>query len=278
MGKTGFAQPDAPGFTGNKNARNKFLRKKFTRTWDAQNTGRSPGRPDAMLDPVGSTGGPNSRVATQDPSSERGGSGSGGGAMGNDNSASSVQDLTTPMTGFASQYAPGLTDILYSDPRIMVRDKLKSMGYNTDSGIMDLIGNDADALQYLAMLSGGAQPGSLNSQEDNQFINFAGDWTKNAVTPGGGSMDSSGLMQTILDAPGGSALAAALAGGTPQEQAAMLNNMVQAAAGGMTPLMQRVLGNVMQDRTDDWLSTQAKGENSTLADYLQRGGNGILGR
>ncbi len=272
--------------TGYKKARKAGLQRRFTQTWDdlinSKRTANAPIQPgDSVFSAAGTPSSPNNRYASAGGTgSSSGGSGSGGSGSGTGGTGSSGDPAgTSKFTGTASQYAPGLTDILYQNPEIFVRDTLKSMGYNADSGIMDLLGNDAGNLQALAMLTGGSQPGSLNSQENNEFINFANDWVKNSVTPGGYGIDSSQMLQTILDSPDGSALAAALTSGTPQDQANMLNNMVGVAAGGMTPLMQSVLGKVMNDRTTDWLSTQAKGSQaSNFADWLQQGGGGILGR
>ncbi len=203
-------------------------------------------------------------------------SGSGGGSGGGGKGGGSG-DLFDDWTGFAEDYTGVGADILYDDPRILVRDTLKQMGYNPNDGLMDLLGDKAGDLQYLAMLGLGAGPDSANSQTTENYINFANEWAKNMTTPGAGMPDYNQMIQSILDAPEGSAIKAALEGGTPQEQAAMLNNLVQVASGSMTPLMQRALGRVMQDRTDDWLSSKAKGGRDPLANWLQKGGRGITG-
>lgn len=201
----------------------------------------------------------------------------GGGGADDKNWSDSGGELFNEWTGFAKDYTGTGADILYDDPRILVRDTLKQMGYNPNDGLMDLLGEKAGDLQYLAMLGLGAGADSANSQTTENYINFANEWAKNMTTPGAGMPDYNQMIQSILDAPEGSAIKAALEGGTPQEQAAMLNNLVQVASGSMTPLMQRALGRVMQDRTDDWLSTKAKGGKDPLANWLQQGGKGITG-
>jgi hypothetical protein len=226
--------------------------------------------------PTNTTTNPNNFVVNAYNTVAGGGTG-GLGQAGSAVTGSVAGDGMAKRHGFASNYAGVGDSILYDNPEILVRDTLKGMGYSPDSGLSDLLGKDAGQLQYLLMLANGAQPGSLNSQDTEDYINYANKWAKSMVTPGGAVPDTQAMLQEILDAPEGSALKAMLTNGTPQEQAQALNTLVQVAASGLTPLMQKALAGRLQDRTTDWLSTQAKGGKSPLADYLQQGGMGYLG-
>lgn len=202
-----------------------------------------------------------------------------GGADGRNYSGEDVLGETpfNEWSGNAADYVGAGRDILFDEPRILVRDMLKKLGFNPDDGLIDLLSRDANNLEALLMLGSGAQPGSLESMTDEQFINFAGDWAKMMTTPGAGTPDAMAMIQNILDAPAGSALAELLSAGTPQEQAAWLNKMVEVAGGSLTPLAQRALMASLEGRTDDWLSSKAKGGKDPLANYLQKGGRGIMG-
>lgn len=235
----------------------------------ALSNANSPISWSAMADAYGRTYGPSS-------SGGGNGGGSGGGSGGGGGSATDPSNFAN-REGFAKNYVGAGDSIIYDDPRILVRDTLKAMGYNPNDGLMDLLGQQAGDLQYLAMLGLGAGPDSANSQTTENYINFANQWAKNMMTPGAAIPSYEQMIQSILDAPEGSAIKAALEGGTPQEQAAMLNNLVQVAATQLTPLMQRALGRTMQDRTDDWLSSKAKGGKDPLANWLQKGGRGLTG-
>lgn len=195
-----------------------------------------------------------------------------GGSSGGTGGGAGSNPLEKPRTGSASQYIPGADPLLYDDPRIIVRDTLKKMGYDTDSGIMDLIGQDADMMPYLAMLALGSGAGSENSQDNNSVFNYMNQWAQNQATPGGATMDPQAAMSAILNAPGGSALKAALTGGTPQQQAQAINQMLSAASMNMSPLMQQALARHMQDQTDDALSAQAHGNKGTILDWLNSNG------
>lgn len=288
MGKSGFSGGLGTSAVRKryKKARQQGMQNRFTRTWDdliSNASGRS-GAPTIAGDspfsgvPNRSTSAAGTGGTATDAILGAGSGGSSGGSSGGTGGGSG----TAPYQGFASQYAPGsdVFQMLTRNPEVFVRDTLKAMGYNADSGYMDMLGNGtAKDLQNLAVLTQGTKPGSVNASGDDDYINFANDWIKNQITPGGYGIDSQAMLQSILDAPDGSALAAALAGGTTEEQAYTLNDLVKTATASMTPLMQRILASTMQDRTNDWLSEQAKGShNTSLADYLQQGGGGILGR
>lgn len=213
-------------------------------------------------------GNPNSPPPSgTNPPDQKGGTG-GGGNNGNE----------TPWndwTGFADDYTGGIVDLV-GNPEILVRDMLKKLGFDADAGAVDALQNDAGMLEMLLLL-GATGKDSLGSMTDEDFINFTGDWTKKMTTPGAGTPDAMALIQNILDAPDGSALAESLAAGTPEQQAAFLNQLVGVAGNTLTPLAQRALLSSLEGRTDDWLSDQAKGGKSPLADWLQQGGRGILG-
>ena len=211
------------------------------------------------------------RTAT-DPTTytDRQGGGKSGGGSGGDG-------IFNEWTGFAGDYTGGGRDIIFDNPRILVRDMLKKLGFKPDDGMIDILSQDADTMEYLQMLTAGAGKDSLNSLEDEDFINFVGDWAKQMTTPGAGSPDSLAMLQNVLDAPEGSALAALMADGTPQQQAAMLNNLIAVAGGSLTPLAQRALMASLEGKTDDWLSSKAKGGKDPLANWIQKGGGGIFG-
>lgn len=178
-------------------------------------------------------------------------------------------------TGFAGDYT-NIVDLV-GNPEILVRDMLKNMGFNADAGAIDALQDDAGMLEAL-MLMGATGKDSLGSMTDEDFINFVGNWTQQMATPGAGTPDAMALIQNVLDAPDGSALAASLAAGTPEQQAAFLNQLVGVAGNTLTPLAQRALMASLEGRTDDWLSAQAKGGKDPLTNWLQKGGAGILGR
>jgi hypothetical protein len=183
-----------------------------------------------------------------------------------------------PWTGFASNYAAGGADLLWNNPEILIRDQMKAMGFGGNDGLMDLMEQYGPMMQYLQML--GLGTGDPNSMTPETLINWTGDWTTQMLTPGAGGGDVWGMISSILDAPKGSALAASLESGTPEQQAANLNNLVRAATAGMPPLFQQALGDILEDKTTDWLSQKARGTGGYrgfLADWLQKGGKGILG-
>lgn len=197
------------------------------------------------------------------------GNGGGGGAA-----AGLPQD---PMSGFAGNYTGAGLDILYSDPQVIVRDAMKAAGFNPNDGLMALMEDKAGMLQFLAMLGMGADPDSLNQVTPENFLNFSEQWVKDMLTPGKGSGDVWGMVQRILDAPEGSALQGYLQDGTPQQQAEALNTLVSVATASLPPVFRQAIGGMMEDRTNDWLSSKAKGKKNILADFLQSGGGGLLG-
>lgn len=180
-------------------------------------------------------------------------------------------------TGFADDYTGGIVDLV-ANPEILVKDMLKKLGFNADAGAVDALQSQVgQGAMDMLMLMGATGKDSLNSMTDEDFINFVGDWTDRMSTPGAGTPDAMALIQNVLDAPEGSALASAMAAGTPEDQAAFLNRLVQVAGQSLTPMARRALLDSLGGRTDDWLSDQAKGGKSPLPDYLQKGGRGILG-
>jgi hypothetical protein len=184
-----------------------------------------------------------------------------------------------PWSGFAGQYAAGASNMLWENPEIMIRDMMKQMGLNPNEGMMDVMeGQFGPLMQYIQML--GLGTGDPNSMTPETLINFTGDWVKDMMTPGKGGGDVWKMIGSVLDAPKGSALAASLESGTPQQQAANLNNLIRAATATMPPIFQQALGDLLEDKTTDWLSQKAKGTGGYrgfLSDWLQKGGKGILG-
>lgn len=197
-----------------------------------------------------------------------GGGGGGGGAAG------IPQD---PWSGFAGNYAGVASDFFDSDPQIFIRDAMKAAGFNPNDGLMELMEDKAGMLQFLAMMGMGADPDSLNEVTPENYLNFINQWTKDMLTPGKGTGDIWGMVQRVLDAPEGSALSAYLQDGTPQQQAEALNTLVSVATASLPSVFRQAIGGMMEDKTNDWLSTKAKGKKSILADFLQQGGGGILG-
>jgi len=187
---------------------------------------------------------------------------------------------TDPWTGFAGNFAPGGQPILEDDPQVIINEALKGMGFNPNSGMMALMKDDADALQWLAMLTLGT--GDANSQDFEDYLNFANDYVKRQMTPGGPGMDANAMMRTILDAPEGSAVRALMEDATtPQEQANIVKGLMSAAIMGKTPLMRQAMQNRLEVATNDWLAEKAKGTGGyegTLANFIQRGGGGFFGR
>jgi len=179
--------------------------------------------------------------------------------------------------GFAGDFSEIGMPILYDNPELISNEVLKNMGFNSRSGMMDLAAERAQDLQYLAMMTLGM--GGQNSNDPDDFLNFANETIRGMMDPGGkGTLDSAALIQRVLDAPQGSALKGLLETGDPQQQAAILNNLIMAASGSKTPLMQRAMQGVLEDRSNQWLTQNAKGSDvGFLADWLQRGGKGIFG-
>ncbi len=183
---------------------------------------------------------------------------------------------TDPWGGFAGEnFKPGGQGILEDQPRIIIREALKRMGYNADDGMLDLLQKDAGKLESLAMLGMGAGS-DPNSQNYEDYLNFANEWVKGQLAPGGAPPDGMELIQRILDAPEGSALKAALDSGDPQQQAGNFLQLMEAATMGQTPMMRQALGSLLQDKVYDWLADKANGDTSMLPDFLQRNGKGIL--
>lgn len=186
---------------------------------------------------------------------------------------------TDPWTGFAGTFAPGGQPILEDKPEVIINEALKQMGFNPDSGMMALMKDDAQALQWLAMLTLGT--GDANSQDFEDYLNFANDYVKRQMTPGGPGMDANAMMQTILDAPKGSAVYALMnEATTPQEQANIVKGLMSAAIMGKTPLMRQAMQNRLESSTNDWLAQKAMGTggyDGSLANFLQRGGGGFFG-
>jgi hypothetical protein len=199
----------------------------------------------------------------------------GGGGGGGSGTAPGVpQD---PWSGFAGNYAGVASDFFDSDPQIFIRDAMKAAGFDPDDGLMELMENKSGMLQFLAMLGMGSGKDSLQDVTPESYLNFINQWTKDMLTPGKGSGDVWGMVESILDAPGGSALNAYLQDGTPQQQAEALNTLVSVATASLPSVFRQAIGGMMEDRTNDWLSNKAKGKKSILADFLQQGGNGLLG-
>lgn len=184
---------------------------------------------------------------------------------------------TTDWTGFAGNFSEIGMPILYDNPELISNEVLKNMGFNTRSGMMDLAAERAQDLQYLAMMTLGM--GGTNSNDPQDYLNFANETIRGMMDPGGkGALDSAALIQRVLDAPSGSALKSLLETGDPQQQAAILNNLIMAAAGSKTPLMQRAMQGALEDRSNSWLTQNAKGADvGFLADWLQKGGKGLFG-
>jgi hypothetical protein len=182
-----------------------------------------------------------------------------------------------PWSGFAGNYAGVATDFFDSDPQIFIRDAMKAAGFNPDDGLMALMEDKAGMLQFLSLLGAGADADSLQSVTPENYLNFINQWTKDMLTPGKGSGDVWGMVQSILDAPEGSALKAYLQDGTPQQQAEALNTLVSVATSSLPAVYRKAIGGMMEDRTNDWLSTKAKGKKNILAVFLQQGGGGLLG-
>jgi hypothetical protein len=167
--------------------------------------------------------------------------------------------ILNPWTGFAGQYAGGAADLLMNNMEIPIRDKMKAMGFDPDSGMLDLMEEYGPAMQYLAMLGLGGEPGSLNALDPGNVINYIADFTEKQMTPGAGGLDAWGMLDTILNAPKDSALAMAMNNGDPEEQANTLNNLMMAAVGDMPVVFQRAFAGMLEDKTSDWLSSKAKG-------------------
>jgi len=180
-----------------------------------------------------------------------------------------------PWTGFAGNFAASGLPILYSNPEILARESLKGMGFNPDSGMLDLAEQQAPMLQYLAMLGFGSNP--ENQMTSEQYLNFANDYFKNQMTPGAGSPDVWGMIDNVLNSPEGSALRASLTGGTPDEQAQSFNTLVKVAVASLPPVFQKAILNKLEDQTTDWLATQTKGSKAAqktpfIMDYMRPGG------
>jgi len=210
--------------------------------------------------------------------------GAGGGAGSFADTLASAAGTGTPGTlptddwsGFAGNYAGVASDFFDSDPQIFIRDAMKAAGFNPDDGLMELMEDKAGMLQFLAMMGMGADPDSLNEVTPENYLNFINQWTKDMLTPGKGTGDIWGMVQRVLDAPEGSALNAYLQDGTPQQQAEALNTLVSVATASLPSVFRQAIGGMMEDKTNDWLSTKAKGKKNILADFLQQGGGGILG-
>lgn len=198
------------------------------------------------------------------------GGGGGGGAGGGGGSFPLDQ-----WTGFAGNYAASGLPLLYNNPEILARDSLKGMGFNPDSGMLDLAEQQAPLLQYLAMLGFGSNP--KNQMTSEQYLNFANDYFKNQMTPGAGSPDVWGMIDNVLNSPEGSALRSSLTGGTPDEQAQSFNTLVKVAVSSLPPVFQKAILNKLEDQTTDWLATQTKGKKSAqqyplIMDYVRPGG------
>lgn len=204
-------------------------------------------------------------------------SGGGAGVDTRQNSAGGTGNPQDPWSGFAGNYAGVASDFFDSDPQIFVRDAMKAAGYSPDDGLMGLMEDKAGMLQFLAMMGMGADPKSLNEITPENYLNFINQWTKDMLTPGKGSGDVWGMVQRVLDAPEGSALKAYLQDGTPQQQAEALNTLVSVATASLPGVFRKAIGGMMEDKTNDWLSSKAKGKKNILADFLQQGGGGLLG-
>ena len=178
-------------------------------------------------------------------------------------------------SGFAGNYTGLGLPILYDNPEVIARDAMKSFGYNTKDGLLSLAEDQGKYIQFLAMLGMGT--GAENGVTPENYLNFAQDYFKQLTTPGAGAPDVWGMVQSILDAPGGSALEAYLTDGTPQEQASALNDLVATATMSLPPVFRKAIMGKLEDDTNDWLSSKAKGKKSILADFLQQGGGGLLG-
>jgi hypothetical protein len=178
-------------------------------------------------------------------------------------------------SGFAGNYTGLGLPILYDNPDVLAKDAMKSLGYNTKDGLLSLAEDQGKYLQFLAMLGMGT--GAENGVTPENYLNFAQDYFKQLTTPGAGAPDVWGMVQSILDAPGGSALEAYLTDGTPQEQASALNDLVATATMTLPPVFRKAIMGKLEDDTNDWLSSKAKGKKSILSDFLQQGGGGLLG-
>ena len=201
-------------------------------------------------------------------------SGGGGGSAGGGGGGGGGLPLD-PWTGFAGNFAASGLPILYNNPEILARESLKGMGFNPDSGMLDLAEQQAPLLQYLAMLGFGSNP--ENQMTSEQYLNFANDYFKNQMTPGAGSPDVWGMIDNVLSSPEGSALRASLTAGDPEDQAQAFNTLVKVAVSSLPPVFQKAILSKMEDQTTDWLASQTKGTKAAqktpfIMDYVRPGG------
>lgn len=192
-----------------------------------------------------------------------------------------VGDVTSPVTGFASRYLPGMIADILANPGVIGRDTLTAMGIGGD-----VLGERfADSARFLAnqltpLLYGETPVGQIPKGGD--VVNRLHDILKGFATPGGGEIGAMKLLERLLTETSKTSsdkqtiLSALAVGKTPAEQAAIIGDLIDSISNWLpNPYFAEAMRSWRSTQADKYIGATAAANGTytkSYADWLRANG------